>query len=180
MEKKQTIQLFQQRRVRTAWDSEQEKWYFPVVDVVAILTGSKNPTDYLKKLRKREIKMDTYAGTNCPLVLRAALDCIEELLKVCSNETPATDKNMLELDLISDLVADYEEEHYPVEAPTMVELIKLRMYEMGLTKKALAEMLGLSIASINKIITGKGEPSLQTGREISRKLNIDPAIVLGV
>ena len=111
---------------------------------------------------------------------RAALDRIEELLKVCSNETPATDKNMLELDLISDLVADYEEEHYPVEAPTMVELIKLRMYEMGLTKKALAEMLGLSIASINKIITGKGEPSLQTGREISRKLNIDPAIVLGV
>ena len=54
------------------------------------------------------------------------------------------------------------------------------MYEMGLTKKALAAMLGLSIASLNKIITGKGEPSLKTGREISRKLNIDPAIVLGV
>ena len=87
---------------------------------------------------------------------------------------------MLELDLISDLVADYEDEHYPMEAPTMVELIKLRMYEMGLTKKSLAAMLGLSIGSLNKIISGKGEPSLRTGREISRKLDIDPAIVLGV
>ena len=44
---------------------------------------------------------------------RSALNRIDELLKVCSNETPATDKNMLELDMISDLVADYEEEHYP-------------------------------------------------------------------
>lgn len=111
---------------------------------------------------------------------RAALARIDELLKVCHNDTPATDKNMLELDLISDLVADYEEEHYPITAPSLIESIQLRMYEMGLTKKALAEMLGISMASINKIITGKGEPSLQTGREISRKLNIDPAIVLGV
>ena len=111
---------------------------------------------------------------------RAALNRIEELLKVCSNEAPATDKNMLELDMISDLVADYEEEHYPITELSLMESIQLRMYEMGLTKKALAAMLGLSIASLNKIITGKGEPSLKTGREISRKLDIDPAIVLGV
>jgi HTH-type transcriptional regulator/antitoxin HigA len=111
---------------------------------------------------------------------KAALARIEELLKVCSNETPADDKNMLELDLISDLVADYEEEHYPIKAPTLVELMKLRMYEMGLTQAKLAEMLGISTARISEIITGKGEPSLKTGREISRKLDIDPAIVLGV
>ena len=111
---------------------------------------------------------------------KAACDRINELLKVVSNDTPADDKNMLELDLISDLVADYEEEHYPVAAPTLVETIKLRMYEMGLTQTKLAEMLGLSPARISEIITGKGEPSLKTGREISRKLNIDPAIVLGV
>ena len=111
---------------------------------------------------------------------RAALNRIDELLKVCNNETPATDKNMLELDLISDLVADYEEEHYPITAPSLVESIQLRMYEMGLTKKALAAMLGVSMTSINKITTGKGEPSLKTGREICRKLDIDPAIVLGV
>ena len=111
---------------------------------------------------------------------KAARARIDELLKVVNNDTPKTDKNLLELDLISDLVADYEEEHYPIATPTLVETIKLRMYEMGLTQTKLAEMLGISTARISEIITGKGEPSLKTGREISRKLNIDPAIVLGV
>lgn len=110
---------------------------------------------------------------------KAACERINELLKVVNNDTPADDKNLLELDLISDLVADYEE-HYPIAAPTLVETIKLRMFEMGLTQSKLAEMLGLSTARMSEIITGKGEPSLKTGREISRKLNIDPAIVLGV
>lgn len=49
----------------------------------------------------------------------AACARIEELLKVVSNDTPSDDKNFLELDLISDLVADYEEEHFPVEAPAL-------------------------------------------------------------
>ena len=105
---------------------------------------------------------------------KAACNRINELLKIVGNDTPADDKNMLELDLISDLVAD------PVAAPTLADTIKLRMYEMGLTQSKLAEMLGLSAARLSEIITGKGEPSLKTGREISRKLNIDPAIVLGV
>ena len=48
---------------------------------------------------------------------KAACERINELLKIVSNDTPADDKNMLELDLISDLVADYEEEHYPIAAP---------------------------------------------------------------
>ncbi len=77
---------------------------------------------------------------------KAACERINELLKIVSNDTPADDKNMLELDLISDLVADYEEAHYPIAAPTLVETIKLRMYEMGLTQTKLAEMLGLSTA----------------------------------
>lgn len=111
---------------------------------------------------------------------KAACERINELLKIVSNDTPADDKNLLELDLISDLVADYEELHYPITSPTLVESMKLRMFEMGLTQTKLAEMLGLSTARVSEILTGKGEPSLKTGREISRKLNIDPAIVLGV
>lgn len=51
---------------------------------------------------------------------KAACDRINELLKIVSNDTPADDKNMLELDLISDLVADYEEEHYPIVAPHLL------------------------------------------------------------
>lgn len=54
MTKKQAIQLFEEKKVRTVWDSEQEKWYFCVVDVVEALTDSKNPTDYIKKMKKRD------------------------------------------------------------------------------------------------------------------------------
>lgn len=54
MTKKQAIQLFQECKVRTVWDDQEEKWYFCVVDVVEVLTDSKNPTDYIKKMRKRD------------------------------------------------------------------------------------------------------------------------------
>ena len=51
MTKKQAIQLFEERKVRTVWDDEQEKWYFCVADVVEALTDSVNPTDYIKKMK---------------------------------------------------------------------------------------------------------------------------------
>ncbi|MDO4972482.1 MAG: hypothetical protein Q4E41_10365 [Bacteroidales bacterium] len=54
MKKKQTIQIFEEKKVRTVWDDEQQKWFFCVVDVVEALTDSKNPTDYIKKMKKRD------------------------------------------------------------------------------------------------------------------------------
>ncbi|MBR5664766.1 MAG: hypothetical protein IKX13_03335 [Bacteroidales bacterium] len=54
MTKKEALQLFEQRKVRTVWDDEEEKWYFSVVDVVEALTESANPTDYIKKMKKRD------------------------------------------------------------------------------------------------------------------------------
>lgn len=69
---------------------------------------------------------------------KAACDRINELLKIVGNNTPADDKNMLELDLISDLVADYVEEHYPIEAPTLIETIKLIDYKISLAIQAQA------------------------------------------
>lgn len=62
------IKLFESKKVRSHWDSESEKWYFSVIDIVEILTGSINPTDYLKKLRKRDGLLADYIGTNCPQV----------------------------------------------------------------------------------------------------------------
>ena len=62
------LQLFEDKKIRTAWDEEKEEWYFSVVDVVAVLTDSVNPTDYLKKLRKRDEQLGAYLGTNCPQV----------------------------------------------------------------------------------------------------------------
>jgi len=54
MTQKQAIQLFEQRKVRTVWDDVAEEWYFAVVDVVEALTESANPTDYIKKMKKRD------------------------------------------------------------------------------------------------------------------------------
>ena len=68
MTKQNQIQIFNERKVRTFWDSEKEEWYFSVVDVVGILTDSANPTDYLKKMRKRDPELGVYIGTNCPQI----------------------------------------------------------------------------------------------------------------
>lgn len=54
MTKKQEIKIFEDKKVRTVWDSETEQWYFCVADVVEVLTDSKNPTDYIKKMKKRD------------------------------------------------------------------------------------------------------------------------------
>lgn len=62
------VQIFQDKKVRTHWDAEKEEWYFSVVDVVRVLTDSANPTDYLKKMRKRDSELATFIGTNCPQV----------------------------------------------------------------------------------------------------------------
>lgn len=105
---------------------------------------------------------------------------VEELLRVVGNDTPTDDKNYIELDLISDLVADYEQERFPIEAPSLVDVLKLRMYEMGLTQTKLSEMLNVSPSRISEYLSGKCEPTLKVAREMSRKLNIDANIVLGV
>ena len=47
------IQLFEDKRIRTAWDEEKEEWYFSIVDVVAVLTDSPNPQTYWRVLKKR-------------------------------------------------------------------------------------------------------------------------------
>jgi hypothetical protein len=62
------IKLFESQTIRSHWDAEAEEWFFSVVDVVAALTDSVNPTDYLKKLRKRDALLGEYLGTNCPQV----------------------------------------------------------------------------------------------------------------
>ena len=105
---------------------------------------------------------------------------IEELLVTVDNETPEYDKKLIELNLISNLVADYEEEYFPVKAPRLVDVIKLRMYEMNLTQLKLSELLGVSPSRISEYLSGKNEPTLKVAREISKKLNIDASIVLGV
>jgi len=111
---------------------------------------------------------------------RGASERVEELLKIVGNDTPIDDKYYIELDLLSDLVADYEEEYYPITAPSLVETIKLRMYEMKLTQLKLSELLGISPTRVSEYLSGKSEPTLKVAREISKKLNIDANIILGI
>ncbi len=69
MTKKETkIALFEKKEIRKIWDEKEKLWYFSVVDVVGALTDSVNPTDYLKKIRKRDEELKNYIGTNCPQV----------------------------------------------------------------------------------------------------------------
>lgn len=65
MTKDEAVKIFNRQRVRTHWDEEAEKWYFSIVDVVAILTDSADPNNYWKVLKSRLIKEGNKSVTNC-------------------------------------------------------------------------------------------------------------------
>ena len=111
---------------------------------------------------------------------KVACERIEELLKIVGNETSENDKSFIELDFLSDLVADYEEEFLPIEMPSLAEVIKLRMYEMNISQLKLSEILEVSPSRISEYLNGKSEPTLKVARTISKKLDIDASVVLGV
>ena len=73
MGKKEVIKIFEEKKVRTVWDDEQEKWYFSIVDVCGVLTESKDPTAYWRKLKQRLKEEGNETVTNChALKMRAA------------------------------------------------------------------------------------------------------------
>ncbi|MBT3393589.1 MAG: phage antirepressor protein [Waddliaceae bacterium] len=65
-EQKNKIVLFRSRKIRRAWHNDD--WYYSLVDIVGVLIESVNPTDYLKKIRKRDEELGAYLGTKCPQV----------------------------------------------------------------------------------------------------------------
>ena len=109
-----------------------------------------------------------------------AMNRIDQLLPLVTDDTADDDPNSIELYLLSTLVQEYEDVHYPIEEPSLIDVIKLRMYEMGLTQASLAKKIGVSPSRICDFLSGRAEPTLQVGRRISTELSIDPAIVLGV
>ena len=68
------IKLFQDKKIRSVWDEEKEQWYFSVVDVVAALTDSSDPKQYIKKMRARDPQLNANWGTICTPVQMTALD----------------------------------------------------------------------------------------------------------
>lgn len=111
----------------------------------------------------------------------AVMARIEELLPLTWGENvPEDSPENIELALLGDLVADYEDAHYPIGKPSLVSIIKLRMYELGLTQQAVATMLGISAPRMSDIMRGKTEPSLALARQICIKLDISPSVALGM
>ena len=86
MTQKQAIQLFEQKKVRTVWDTDKEKWYFSVVDVVAVLTDSPNPRNYWKVLKHRLIKEGNESVTNCNQLKMPSSDGKRYLTDVADTE----------------------------------------------------------------------------------------------
>ena len=65
MTKQNAIKIFEEKKVRTVWDSDKEEWYFSIVDVIAVLTDSPNPRNYWKVLKHRLVKEGNESVTNC-------------------------------------------------------------------------------------------------------------------
>jgi len=105
---------------------------------------------------------------------------VEELLQNPENIENKDAKGYVELNVLSDLVAEYEERNYTVKKNSLVEVLKLRMAEMELNQKRLSELLGVSTSRVSEYLNGKSEPTLKVAREISIKLGIDASIVLGI
>ena len=105
---------------------------------------------------------------------------MEELLPLVDDSTPLDDANSVELEKLSNLVADYSDLHLAIGTPTLSEILKLGMEEMGLSVAKLAKILGVTPLNIKAYLSGSEEPTLSVGREISRRLGVDANLVLGL
>jgi len=109
-----------------------------------------------------------------------ALERIEELLPTVDDQTPVNDRNAVELALLSEVVIEYESLHFPVDKPTIAELIDLALEERKMTQKELAKEIGVSPSRINDFITGRAEPSLKIAKRICVTLGITASAMLGL
>ncbi len=113
-------------------------------------------------------------------VYETALARIEELLPYVTENTPTSDHKAIELKIMSDIVIEYEECHFPVGMPSLADVIRLRLEEEAMSQRAFAQKIGVSPSRVSEYLTGKNEPTLKVARSISRVLHIEPGIVLGV
>jgi hypothetical protein len=86
MNKETSVKLFESKQVRTQWDAEQEKWYFSIVDVIAVLTDSENPQVYWRVLKKRLLEQGNETVTNCNALKMLAADGKMRLTDVADTE----------------------------------------------------------------------------------------------
>lgn len=109
-----------------------------------------------------------------------ALARIEELLPLVDDSTPANDKNAVELSIMSEIVIAYEKDHFPIEKPTIAQLIELALEEANMSQKQLANEIGVSPSRINDYLSGRAEPTLKVAKSLCKVLSINPAAMLGM
>lgn len=109
-----------------------------------------------------------------------ALSRVEALLPLVGEDTPSQDPAAMELAIMSDYVIAYEKEHYPIEKPTVAQLIQLSLEERGMTQKELAKEIGVSQTRISDYVSGRAEPTLKVARLLCTALGIAPAMIMGM
>jgi len=109
---------------------------------------------------------------------KAIMSRIDELFFITDENTPADDPRLLELDVLSALIEEYEKAHFPIEIPSLGTTIEYRMKELNYTQKELAALLGISAPRLCDILNGKKNPTFRQAKLIASRLSIDPAIVL--
>lgn len=104
---------------------------------------------------------------------------VEELLPLVDGYD-LTSRDAIELSVLSDVVIEYEKEHFPIEKPTIHELIEAGLAEKSMTQKELASAIGVSPSRISEFVSGKAEPSLRQASLLCKVLDIKPALMLGM
>lgn len=109
-----------------------------------------------------------------------ALAKIEELLPLVPEDASADDKDAVELSILSDVVIEYEKEHFPMGKPTVAQLVELALEEKNMTQKQLAEEIGVSPSRISDYVNGRAEPTLKIASSLCKVLDIQPSAMLGL
>lgn len=105
---------------------------------------------------------------------------IDQLFYETDENTPVEDPRLIELDMLSALVEEYEKEVCPIQPPTLAEMILFRMHEMNLTQKELSRLLDITAPRLSEILNGKKDPTYRQAQKIATTLNIDAGIVLAI
>ena len=103
---------------------------------------------------------------------------MEELLSVLTEKGKLSKRQQEELDHVSEIVVQYEEQNYSFQPETLTEMIELRMYQRKLKQKDLAKILGTTPSRISELLSGKRGLTIDMARGLYHKLNVDPRLIL--
>ena len=107
-----------------------------------------------------------------------ALKKIEKLMVKIGDDHSYDNPEFVMMDRLSDMGADYEDKYYSIKTPPLIEVIKLRMYELGLKQSDLAQKLEVPSSRISEYLSGKRDITLEVAKKLHSKLKIDGEIIL--